>query len=160
MVRLQEILKPAVNLSEITPYLHVGTAPASRDYETLRALNVRLVINMRFGYRPARDPHHTPLRTLWLPVIDSPLTPIPIRVFQIGARAALSTIAEGGAVYTHCTGGVHRGPAMGAAILIAQGYPAEEALLLIKQRRPGADPGAWYIKRRILRFAETIQSER
>jgi hypothetical protein len=43
---------------------------------------------------------------------------------------------------------------MGSAILIAQGYQPEEAMELIKQQRPAADPDTWYIHRRILRFAK------
>jgi hypothetical protein len=43
---------------------------------------------------------------------------------------------------------------MGAAILIASGYSPEDAMQLIVDRRPVADPHAWYIRRRIIRFAE------
>lgn len=42
---------------------------------------------------------------------------------------------------------------MGAAILIALGYDPQEAIELIKLRRPVADPDIFYIHRRILRFA-------
>jgi len=52
----------------------------------------------------------------------------------------------------------HRGVAMGAAILIAQGLPAVEAMQLIKQRRAVADPYIWYIRRRIERFAQRWQA--
>jgi hypothetical protein len=41
---------------------------------------------------------------------------------------------------------------MAAAILIAQGRTPEEAMTLIKQQRPHADPGAAYILSRILKF--------
>ncbi len=43
---------------------------------------------------------------------------------------------------------------MAAAILIAQGMPADEAMRLIKAKRREADPEAAYIKRRIMLFAE------
>ena len=42
---------------------------------------------------------------------------------------------------------------MGAAILIALGYDAHEAITLIKVQRPIADPDVFYIRRRILSFA-------
>ena len=71
-----------------------------------------------------------------------------------GVRAALLVIENGGKVYVHCQAGVHRGVAMGAAILIAQGFEPQEAMDLIKAKRPAADPDAWYIRRRILRFAK------
>jgi hypothetical protein len=41
---------------------------------------------------------------------------------------------------------------MGACILIAQGKSPEQAMQLIEQQRPIADPHAWYIQRRILKF--------
>ena len=49
-----------------------------------------------------------------------------------GVNAALDVIHHGGKVYVHCAHGRHRSVAMGAAILIAQGMPATEAMELIK----------------------------
>jgi hypothetical protein len=49
--------------------------------------------------------------------------------------------------------------AMGAAILIAEGHPPEAAMQLIKKQRPIADPGLYYIRSRILRFARQWQIE-
>jgi hypothetical protein len=43
---------------------------------------------------------------------------------------------------------------MGAAILIAQGHDPHEAMDLIKAQRWIADPDVFYIRRRILKFAE------
>jgi protein-tyrosine phosphatase len=71
-----------------------------------------------------------------------------------GAQAAMDTIQAGGKVYAHCAGGRHRGVAMGAAILIAQGQEPREAMDLIKTKRWIADPDVFYIRRRILKFAE------
>jgi len=48
--------------------------------------------------------------------------------------------------------------AMGASILIALGYAPQEAMDLIKAQRPIADPEAFYIRSRILRFAHAWQS--
>jgi len=72
---------------------------------------------------------------------------------QTGTKAALEVMEDGGIVYTHCSRGRHRGPAMGACILIARGMDAEEALGLIKQQRPISDPFVWYLKSRVLKFA-------
>ncbi|MCX6067191.1 MAG: dual specificity protein phosphatase, partial [Chloroflexi bacterium] len=70
-----------------------------------------------------------------------------------GTHIALETIQNGGKVYSHCARGRHRSVAMGAAILIAQGYSSEDAMQLIKKQRPIADPDMFYIRRRILQFA-------
>jgi protein tyrosine phosphatase (PTP) superfamily phosphohydrolase (DUF442 family) len=142
-----------MDLSRITDNLFIGTTPRNDEIELLRDLGVRLVINMRFEKRPPRDPHHAPIKFLWLPTIDSPGLVIPVRWLIYGAHAALETFKTGGKVYVHCQRGRHRGVAMGAAILIALGYSPEEAIDLIKTQRPVADPDIFYIRSRILRFA-------
>ena len=141
-----------MKFSPITNELFIGTTPSANDYNTLRGLGVRLVINMRVEYRPRKDAHKPPLQLLWLPTFDSPLIPIPIKLLQRGARAALEIIQNGGKVYAHCAGGVHRGVTMGAVILIAQGHEAESAMQLIKSQRTIADPYVFYIRRQILKF--------
>ena len=147
-----------MNFSQITDALFIGDTPAQTDYNLLRDLGVRLVINMRIEKRPAQDLHQPPLRFLWLPTVDSPGLVIPIRFLLRGVHAALATIQEGGKVYTHCAKGRHRGVAMGAAILIALGHDPAQAMELIKLQRPDADPDMFYIRSRILRFARAWQS--
>ncbi len=146
-----------MNFSKITDSLFIGDTPLREEYDLLRDLGVRLVINMRLEKCPARDLHKPPLKLLWLPTIDSPGLVIPIRFLERGVHAALQTIREGGKVYAHCARGRHRGVAMGAAILIALGYGPAEAIQLIKQQRPDADPDMFYIRSRILRFARAWQ---
>ena len=146
-----------MNFSKITDDLFIGTTPSVRDYDILRDLGVRLVINMRFTFGPRPDPHAPPLLLLWLRTIDSPFFPIPIPKLTIGARTAVEMIRVGGRVYVHCAYGRHRGVAMGSCILIAQGYDPESAMQLIAERRLVANPYAFYIRPRILRFAREWQ---
>jgi dual specificity MAP kinase phosphatase len=144
-----------MNYSKITDNLYIGTTPKAKDYDLLHNLGVKLVINMRIGLPPKPDPKSPSMRSLWLPAIDSPIFPIPIRLLHLGVKEALTVIEAGGVVYTHCSKGRHRGPVMGACILIAQGMSAEQAMQLIKLQRPISDPRAWYIQRRIVKFALT-----
>ncbi len=148
-----------MNFSPITNDLFIGTTPSAEDYNQLRGLGVKLVINMRVEYRPRKDEHETPLQLLWLPTFDSPLVRIPVKLLHRGAQAAIETINSGGKVYAHCAGGVHRGVTMGAAILIAQGHDAESAMQLIKSKRAIADPHAFYIRSQILKFASQWKRE-
>ncbi len=141
-----------MDFSKITEDLFIGMTPSRADYELLRALGVRLVINMRFTRPPFPDLHKPPLDFLWLPSVDSMFIPIPVSALTRGARMALQTIESGGKVYAHCAGGRHRGVAMGASILIAQGYEAQAAMELIKAQRAFADPDIFYIRRQILKF--------
>ena len=143
-----------MDYSKITDGLYIGTTPKTEDYATLRKLGVNLVINMRIGLPPRRDLHSSPIRSIWLPAIDSPIFPIPMHFLKIGVKEALKVMENGCSVYTHCAKGRHRGPAMGACILIAQGMAVEEAMDLIKQQRPVSDLQMWYIHRRISKFAD------
>jgi protein-tyrosine phosphatase len=149
-----------MNFSPITDDLFIGTTPSSRDYNHLRDLGVRLVINMRVERWPHRDLHPSPLQLLWIPTFDSPFVPIPIRALHRGANAALDVIQKGGKVYAHCAGGVHRGVTMGSCILIAQGHDPHAAMTLVKEKRLIADPFIFYIRPRILKFAEQWQAAR
>jgi len=143
-----------MNFSQITDDLYIGNMPSLNNYDQLRELGVRLIINMRFTIAPKADAHEAPINTLWLRSIDSPLFPISIQKLMRGAQSALETIRDGGRVYTHCAYGRHRGVAMGACILVAQGYDPGDAMQLIKTRRKVADPFAYYIHSRILKFAK------
>ncbi len=142
-----------MDFSQITDELFIGTTPNARDYDTLRKLGVRLVIDMRFLRGPFPRRRKPPMDYLWLRTIDNPLLPIPILKLMKGVHAALDAMHQGGKVYAHCAYGRHRSVAMGAAILIAQGHSPESAMSLIKQQRSRADPDAFYIRRRILLFA-------
>lgn len=148
-----------MDISEVSDSLFIGTTPADEDYHLLRELGVGLVINMRLERPPIRDTHHTPMPALWLPTVDSPLFPIPMRALRRGVRTALETIARGEKVFVHCAAGRHRSVAMAAAIMIAQGYSPGQAMAQIKARREAADPDAWYIRRRIERFARLWENQ-
>lgn len=147
-----------MNFSEITENLLIGTTPSRSDYELLRQQGVRLVINMRFGHRTHPENGVPPLKYLWLHTVDAPLIPIPVRALVKGVYAALDVIDKGGKVYTHCARGRHRSVAMGAAILIAQGFSPETAMSLIKERRAEADPYMFYIRKRIMLFSRRWMS--
>ena len=142
-----------MNFSQITDDLFIGSMPSVNHYDQLRELGVRLIINMRFSLAPKADSHEMPINTLWLRSIDSPLFPISISRLMRGAQAAIETIHDGGKVYAHCAYGRHRGVAMGACILVAQGFDPQAAMELIAARRSVADPFAYYIRPRILKFA-------
>ncbi|GAB4580448.1 MAG: hypothetical protein Fur0022_31890 [Anaerolineales bacterium] len=143
-----------MDCSPITETLYLGTTPEPEDYNRLRALGITCIINMRFEQRPYPDPHPQPISTLHLRTFDHPFLPIPIWVLEKGVRAALAEMAQGGKVFVHCYGGRHRSVAMAASILIAQGYTSEAAMALLKEKHEKADPGIWYIKNRILKFAK------
>lgn len=143
---------PKLDISPITDYLFVGAQPHARDAAQLHALGITLIISMRGSRGPAKALTQPPLSMLWLRSFDTPLTPIPPKRLLKGVQAALPVIEAGGKVLAHCAYGRHRSVVMAAAILIAQGRTADEAMQLLKARRALADPRAWYIRPQITRF--------
>jgi protein tyrosine phosphatase (PTP) superfamily phosphohydrolase (DUF442 family) len=143
-----------MDISRITDHLYVGGQPAPADAPALAALDVGLVISMRAEVRPDPAFSQPPLASLWLRTIDTFLTPIPMRTLERGVRAALPVIAQGRKVFVHCHYGKHRSVAQAAAILIAQGYTAADAMWKLRAERAAADPHIWYIRRRIEKFEQ------
>lgn len=140
-----------MDYSQITDYLSIMASPVDADAATLLDNNVKLVLAMNHKVPPGAL-RTAPLALLHLPTSDSPFLPIPMAKLQTGVEAALPVIDAGGGVMVYCNRGRHRSVTMAAAILIAKGYTADEAMALIKHRRPAADPGIWYIKSRIRKF--------
>lgn len=125
--------------SQITDQLYVAAWPVKENYAEIVALGVRLVINMDW-VPPDPKLGEAPLRLLTLETHDTPLTPMPVDKIWTGVKAAAKTMASGDKVMVYCKGGVHRSVVMACCILISQGYPAEEAIRLIKLKRPVARP--------------------
>lgn len=139
--------------SQITENLYVAAWPTGEDYEELNELGVRLVINM--DWVPAdKKLNEPPLSVLALTEIDTPLTPMKMENVWKGVDRAQEVFDEGDKVMVYCKGGVHRSVAMACCILISQGYSGEDAMALVKERRPVADPYSDHFKSRILKFEE------
>jgi protein-tyrosine phosphatase len=139
--------------SQITDQLYVAAWPTGEDYNALKDLGVRLVINM--DWVPADEKlDEPPLSVLPLTEIDTPLTPMSMENIWKCVNRAQEVFDEGDRVMVYCKGGVHRSGVMACCILISQGYTAEEAMALVKERRPAADPYTDHFKKRILKFEE------
>ncbi len=140
-----------MDISQITDLLYVSARPRGEHAAHVNELGIRLVITLLFG-TPAPELLEPPLVVLRLPALDSPLYPIPMRTLVRGVEEALPVLAAGHGVLTHCRWGRHRSVAMACCILIAQGLSAEEAMALVIERRPSADPHAFWIEPRIRKF--------
>jgi protein-tyrosine phosphatase len=68
--------------------------------------------------------------------IDDAGQQVPGEWFQQGVDFALGALESGGTVLSHCHMGINRGPSLGFAILLAQGWDAIEALDAIRRVRP------------------------
>jgi hypothetical protein len=142
-----------LDISEITGYLYVSVFPSPEHAVLLREMGVRLILSMYFK-KPDKALGEPPVKLLWMPLIDSPITPFPLSVFRRGVGEALPVIDSGGKVLVHCRWGVHRSAAMASCILIGKGYSAEEAVELVKRQRPAARPDDDYVLKRIKKFEQ------
>ncbi len=140
-----------MSVTPITDYLSIAAWPTAENITAMRELGVRLIISMT-NRVPPPELDQPPFRLLHLPANDSPFRPIPLDKLCAGVAAALPVIGDGQAVAVHCSRGRHRSVAMACSILIAMGYSAEAAMLVVKTKRRQADPYIWYIRRRIVAF--------
>ena len=75
---------------------------------------------------------------------------VPPEWFDEAVGSALEAIEGGGTVLAHCHMGVNRGPSLGLAVLLAQGWDVIDALDTIRSARPVAwvayadDALRWY----------------
>jgi hypothetical protein len=138
--------------SEITPYLYIAADPQAEDIDSLRPLDLNLIISMIFEKRPAKALNQLSAELLWLRTFDFVLLPIPVKTLNRGVQKALPLIQQGGRVLVFCHAGRHRSVAMASCILIGMGYSASKAMQLISQRREIADPYAWHIRRQIEKY--------
>ena len=148
-----------MDISNITDYLYVSSKVTTRNVDAVLDLDPRLVISMIVQRRPPQELAQPPRRLLWFKTFDLFLIPISMRVLGRGVEAALPVIDAGHIVHVFCEGGRRRSVAMASCILIGKGYSAEDAMKLIKEMRPVADPYAWHIQRQIRNFEEYWQNE-
>lgn len=148
---IEQSTGPTLDISSITDYLYISAYPHGEDVDEIVGLGVRLILSMHW-WRPNKKLAQPPLQLLWLPTIDKPFAPIPMKTLNRGVRAALPVILDGYAVLSHCKAGMHRSVAMAACVLIGMGFNADDAMQLIKKKRSAADPDVGYINKRIRMF--------
>ncbi len=123
-----------LNVSRVTPQLLVGGHVPKSAYPQLQALGVTHVIDVR----QERSDDAAALRALGIELLHLPAPDRyapSVTQLQQGVAWALPRIAQGGQVYAHCEHGVGRGPLMGLAILVAQGWDATEAYKKLREAR-------------------------
>ena len=142
-----------MSISRITDTIFIAPWPTQEDIRLLEEQGVRLILSMRQRVPPGFFAH-ADIRVVHLPTTDFILLPMPMEKLHAGVEAALPVIEAGGGVAIFCKQGRRRSVAMACCILIGLGYSAEEAMKLVKEKRPVADPTIWHIRRRILLFEQ------
>lgn len=68
--------------------------------------------------------------------IDDAGQRVPAEWFEVAVCWALEALESGGTVLAHCHMGINRGPSLGFAVLLAQGWDAITAVDAIRSARP------------------------
>jgi protein-tyrosine phosphatase len=137
----------------ITPHVLVGPQLNRHGWAYLRRnFGVNSLLNLRVeadDLERGIQPDHY----LWLPTIDH--TSPTIEQLQKATDFIVERVAAGDGVYIHCAAGVGRAPMTAAAYLVSQGYSVDEAMAIIRSRRPFINQSANQ-RTRLLQFAEHL----
>lgn len=145
---------PMLRYSEITPEIYVGPQYNQRGKTALERAGIQNGVNMRIEYDDAE--HGVALLNYChLPTVDDAAPSI--EHLNKGVAFIREAVARGEKVYIHCAGGIGRAPTMAAAYFISTGMSLDEAVALMKSRRPFIRimPPQWEVLRRY----ETAQQE-
>ena len=66
-----------LDISKITDYLYISAWPKPENAGEIESLNISLILSMHW-WKPNKRLNEPPLQLLWLPTLDTPITPIPL----------------------------------------------------------------------------------
>lgn len=132
------------NAAFVTPHLLVGGDLDTRDLELassqLRELvevGVTHLVDARIEWSDEDWVAETaPGITYLHHGMDDAGQQVPGAWFDVTVDWALGAMQQGGTVLAHCHMGINRGPSLGFAVLLAQGWDVVEALDTIRSVRP------------------------
>jgi hypothetical protein len=136
---LTDLQPKQLNYSDITETLAVGGAFRRRQIKHLRQHGVTAVVDCRL--EASDDPAtlaEAGIELLHLPTADR--FGFKYAQMEQGVEWVLERLQSGGRAFVHCEHGVGRGPLLGCAVLVAQGYSAPRALRTVRAARWQALP--------------------
>lgn len=139
-------LPDRLNMSWVTEQIAVGGRVRPQDIQRLAQAGVSAVVDTRSEHQD--DPQQMGaegIALLLLPTQDT--YPLTIAQLQKGAAWVNEQLAEGRRTLIHCEHGVGRSVLLTAAVLVTRGMSADDAMVLIQQRRWQAAPNHRQTKR-------------
>ena len=124
---------PMMRYSVVAPGVLVGPQYRRNGLRRLTEMGVRYCVNMRIEFD---DAEHglAPEHYCYLPTVDDEAPTL--EHLRRGVEFVEGAVSAGESVYIHCGGGIGRAPTMAAAYFISRGYSLEDAVELIRERRP------------------------
>jgi protein-tyrosine phosphatase len=132
---------PALDCSNVTPQIGLGSAFAPRHVAELRKRGFTAVVDCRQeATDDAGQLKAAGITFLHLPMLDHAAPSVALLAAGVDWVAAHLGRAKGGQVLVHCQAGIGRSPLLVACVLVGQGYPAGQALDMIRASRPRVAP--------------------
>ncbi len=139
-------LPDRLNMSWITPYLAVGGRILPGDIHRLAAAGVTRVVDTRSEHKDDEAALAAAgIELLYLPTPDT--HPLSLDELGTGSHWANQQIVQGQRVLIHCEHGVGRSVLLTAAVLVARGMSADQAMALIMRKRWQAAPNHRQMRR-------------
>jgi protein tyrosine phosphatase (PTP) superfamily phosphohydrolase (DUF442 family) len=139
-------LPDRLNMSWITPYLAVGGRILPADIHRLAAAGVTRVVDTRSEHKDDEAALAAAgIGLLYLPTPDT--YPLSLDELEAGSRWVNQQIVQGQRVLIHCEHGVGRSVLLTAAVLVARGMSADQAMALIMRKRWQAAPNHRQMRR-------------
>ena len=114
------------------------------------------IIDMQIEFDDTKLAEPYGVKVLWNPT-DDDFQPKPAELFQRGVDFAMRALEDPEAkVFIHCAAGVHRAPMMALAVLRAQGWPLDDAVQEIEEKRDVVDFADVYV-RSVQEFMKSYQ---
>jgi protein-tyrosine phosphatase len=118
----------------------------AENMAAVAAAGITHIIDMQIEFDDTPLAAGFDVEVLWNPT-DDDFEPKPVVLLRRGVRFAREAL-DGGEkkLFIHCAAGVHRAPMMALALLGTMGWSVDDAMDLIRARRPAADFPDVYVK--------------
>jgi protein-tyrosine phosphatase len=129
-----------INFSWITPNLAVGGRfPTEAAEHLAQKFGITHIVDVRIEDKDDEAVlREHGITLLHLPTVDS--RAVSQEMLEDGVAWVNQQLADGGRVYIHCAHGIGRSVLLACCVLVTMGYSAQDALRLVKQKRPQAAP--------------------
>lgn len=131
--------------TEVVPRVYLADLAAAENASVLAALGITHVLSAMRG-TVALPPTAAPLKTLQLPLTDSPFAELAEHLPRATAFIADALQDPRARVLVHCVQGISRSASVVAAHLVrAYGWAPAQAVQYVKSKRPSADPNPGFV---------------
>lgn len=129
--------EPVFEFSKITDYIYIGTNKCCQSHFDKILLRKGVKADISLEEKRLDSPFGVDYY-IWIPVKDHKAPSFP--ELLIGSKFIENLVKNRVKVYVHCENGHGRAPTLVAAYFILKGMELDEAIAMIKKKRPAIHP--------------------